>query len=227
MTAETEQEKPVTLEEASQKYGAQAKAMIHTYKKGQDVAKFDKAYQAAYDMGKSGVNVSYALNSESTSYLTEGQRGLAYEAGEAAANTEAHGLDAQNKALANGKTGRKKGVVRGEGVTIADLKQTFNDTQGKAYKYLSTVAEVTGIDIVLYRSEAGPDGKFQGAQGRYRRSEPGTIYIDLNAGLSDIKNADDLAKYAMLRTFAHEFTHFIEKWNPIQYNEFRRSYSIP
>ena len=222
LTAETEQEKPVTLEEASQKYGAQAKAMIHTYKKGQDVAKFDKAYQAAYDMGKSGVSVSYAMNSETTSYLTEGQRSLAYEAGEAAANTEAHGLDAQNKALANGKTGRKKGVVRGEGVTIADLKQTFNDTQGKAYKYLSTVAEVTGIDIVLYRSEAGPDGKFQGAQGRYRRSEPGTIYIDLNAGLSDIKNADDLAKYAMLRTFAHEFTHFIEKWNPIQYNEFRK-----
>ena len=222
LTAETEQEKPVTLEEASQKYGAQAKAMIHTYKKGQDVAKFDKAYQAAYDMGKSGVSVSYAMNSETTSYLTEGQRSLAYEAGEAAANTEAHGLDAQNKALANGKTVRKTGVVRGEGVTIADLKETFNDTQGKAYKYLSTVAEVTGIDIVLYRSEAGADGKFQGAQGRYRRGEPGTIYIDLNAGLSDIKNADDLAKYAMLRTFAHEFTHFIEKWNPIQYNEFRK-----
>ena len=44
----------------------------------------------------------------------------------------------------------------------------------------------------------------------------------MNAGLADIKSADDLAKYAMLRTFAHEFTHFIEKWNPIQYNEFRK-----
>ena len=212
----------VSLEEVSQKYGAQAKAMIHTYQAGQDVAKFDKAYQAAYDMGKAGVNISYALKSESTSYLTEAQRGLAYEAGEAASNTAAHELDAKNKTAVNGKTGRKKGVVRGEGVTIADLKQTFNDTQGKAYKYLSTVAEVTGIDIVLYRSEAGPDGKFQGAQGRFSRSEPGTIYIDLNAGLSDIKGVDDLAKYAMLRTFAHEFTHFIEKWNPIQYNEFRK-----
>ena len=216
------QEKPVTLEEASQKYGAQAKAMVHTYQPGQDVAKFDKAYQAAYDMGMSGVNIDYALKSESTSYLTEAQRGLAYEAGEAASNTAAHDLDAQNKAAANGKVGRRMGVVRGDGVTIADLKQTFNDTQGKAYKYLSTVAEATGIDIVLYRSEAGADGKFQGAQGRYSRSEPGTIYIDLNAGLSDIKNADDLAKYAMLRTFAHEFTHFIEKWNPIYYNEFRK-----
>ena len=219
---EVEAEKPVTLEGASAKYGAQAKAMIHTYQAGQDVAKYDKAYQAAYDMGKSGVSVSYAMKSESTSYLTEGQRSLAYEAGEAASNTAAHALDAENKAAATGKTGRRKGVVKGEGVTIADLKQTFNDTQGKAYKHLSTVAEVTGIDIVLYRSEAGPDGKFQGAQGRYRRSEPGTIYIDLNAGLSDVKSADDLAKYAMLRTFSHEFTHFIEKWNPIYYNELRK-----
>ena len=217
------QEKPVTLEEASQKYGAQAQAMIHTYTAGQDVAKFDKAYQAAYDMGRSGVNIDYALKSESTSYLTEAQRGLAYEAGEAASNTEAHALDAQNKAAANGKSGRRKGVVRGEGVTIADLKETFNDTQGKAYKYLSTVAEVTGIDIVLYRSEAGADGKFHGAQGKYRRDEPGTIYIDLNAGLSKIESADDLAKYAMLRTFSHEFTHFIEKWNPIKYNELRKA----
>ena len=219
--AETEA-KTVTLEEASEKYGAQAKAMISTYTAGQDVGKFDTAYQAAYEMGKSGVSFSYLAKSPSVSYLTDTQKELAYEAGAAASNTAAQELDAKNKAAANGKKGRRKGTVKGEGVTIADLKQTFNDTQGKAYKYLSTVAEVTGIDIVLYRSEAGPDGKFQGAQGRYSRSEPGTIYIDLNAGLSDIKSADDLGKYAMLRTFAHEFTHFIENWNPIQYNEFRK-----
>jgi len=214
--------KTVTLEDASKKYGAQAQAMIHTYTAGQDVAKYDQGYQAAYDMGKSGVAFSYIEKSPAVSYLTDSQKQLAYEAGQAASNTEAQALDAKNKAATNGKTGRKKGTVRGEGVTISDLKKTFNDTQGKAYKYLSTVAEVTGIDIVLYRSEAGPDGKFQGAQGRYSRSEPGTVYIDLNAGLSDINSVDDLAKYAMLRTFAHEFTHFIEKWNPIQYNELRK-----
>lgn len=214
--------KTVTLEDASKKYGAQAQAMIHTYTSGQDVAKYDNAYQVAYDMGKSGVSFDYVRGSQSVSYLTDTQKELAYEAGTAASNTEAQSLDSKNKNAANGKTGRRKGTVKGEGVTISDLKQTFNDTQGKAYKYLSTVAEVTGIDIVLYRSEVGPDGEFQGAQGRYSRSEPGTIYIDLNAGLSNIESADDLAKYAMLRTFAHEFTHFIENWNPIQYNELRK-----
>ena len=214
--------KTVTLEDASKKYGAQAQAMIHTYTAGQDVAKYDQGYQAAYDMGKAGVAFSYLEKSPAASYLTDSQKQLAYEAGQAASDSEAQALDTKNKSASNGKTGRRKGVVKGEGVTIADLKKTFNDPQGKAYTYLSTVAEATGIDIVLYRSEAGQDGKFQGAQGRFRRSEPGTIYIDLNAGLTEIKDVDELAKYAMLRTFAHEFTHFIEKWNPIQYNELRK-----
>jgi hypothetical protein len=214
--------KTVTLEERGKNYGAQAQAMIHTYQQGQDVAKYDAAYQAAYDMGKSGVSFDYVKGSQAASYLTDTQRELAYEAGQAASDTEAQALDAKNKAAANGKTGRRKGVVKGEGVTISDLKKAVDDPRGMAYKYLSTVAEATGIDIVLYRSEAGPDGKFQGAQGRYSRSEPGTIYIDLNAGLAHINDVDELAKYAMLRTFAHEFTHFIEKWNPIQYNELRK-----
>ena len=223
VTAEPEtEEKTVTIEEASEKYGAQAGAMLHTYQAGQDVEKYDAAYQHAYNMGKSGVSLSYVMESEATAYLTEKQREFAYEAGKAASDTAAGARAGEIKAAANGKTGRVKGTVKGVGVTIADIKKTFNDTQGKAYKYLSTVAEVTGVNIVLYKSEANAEGKFTEAQGKYRHSEPGTLYIDINAGLANVSNADDLAKYAMLRTFAHEFTHFIENWNPVQYNEFRR-----
>ena len=214
-------EKAITIEEASQKYGAQAQAMIHTYTEGQNVAEYDKAYGAAYNMGMSGVSVDYAKNSDSTAYLSETQRELAYEAGRAAADTNAREQDAKNKALVNGKTGRRKGVVKGEGVTIADLKASFNDTQNIAYKVLSTYAEATGVDIVLYKSEADAEGNFIGSQGKFKWSED-TIYIDVNAGLSKIKDVNDLAKYAMIRTFSHEFTHFIEKWNPIWYNEFRK-----
>ena len=216
-----EAESTVSIEEASQKYGAQAQAMIHTYTKGQDVAKYDKAYETAYNMGMSGVSLSYAKNSDSTAYLTEAQKELAYEAGKAAANTTAKEQDAKNKSLANGKTGRRKGTVKGEGVTISDLKKSFNDTQNKAYKILSTYAEATGIDIVLYKSEANEDGDFEGSQGKFKWSED-KIYVDINAGLTKIKDVNDLAKYTMLRTFSHEFTHFIEKWNPIWYNEFRK-----
>ena len=219
--AEAEEENPITLEDASQKYGAQAGAMVHTYVEGQDVAKYDAAYQAAYDMGMSGVSLSYAKESESTSYLSETQRELAYEAGVAAADTSAKAQAAKNQAKINGKTGRRTGTVQGKGVSIADLKQTFNDPQGKAYRYLTTVAEATGIDIVLYKSEANEDGVFEGAQGKFTWSED-KIYIDVNAGLVKAKDVNELSKYAMLRTFAHEFTHFIEKWNPVQYNELRK-----
>ncbi len=215
------EESTITLEEASAKYGAQAGAMIHTYVEGQDVSHYDRAYQTAYDMGKSGVSLSYVMNSKSASYLTERQREVAYEAGKAAAHISAKEQDAGNKKAATGKTGRRKGTVKGEGVTISDLKKTFNDTQNRAYKILSTYAEATGIDIVLYKSETDADGNFIGAQGKFDWSDD-KIYIDINAGLKNIKSVDELAKYAMVRSFSHEFTHFIEKYNPIWYNEFRK-----
>ena len=218
---ETLEAPKLTIEDASKKYGAQAGAMLHTYIAGQDVAKYDTAYQIAYDMGKGGVSLSYAMNSEATAYLSESQRELAYEAGKAAADTAAQAQDAKNKQATNGNTGRRKGVVKGEGVSLKEIRSTFNDTQNTAYKLLSSYAEATGIDIVLYKSEANEKGDFEGAQGKFKWSED-AIYIDINAGLANIKSMDDLAKYAMLRTFAHEFTHFIEKWNPVKYNEFRK-----
>lgn len=218
--AETEKA-PLTLEEASQKYGAQAGAMVHTYVEGQDIGKYDAAYGIAYDMGKSGVLQSYAMKSEATSFLTERQRELAYEAGKAASDTSAKAQDAENRAKANGKTGRKKGTVRGQGVKIADLKKAFNDTQGTAFRLLSTYAEATGINIVLYRSEANADGNYTSAQGSFRPSND-TIYLDINAGLRGVHDVNELSKYTVMRTFAHEFTHFLEKWNPVQYNEFRK-----
>ena len=236
-TTEAPKAKAVTLEEVSKHYGAQAQAMIHTYKEGQDVAKFDSAYRLAYNWGKAGVSSSYMNklmdeNAELSGndktigsvmrYLTKEQAQLAYEAGAAASDTSAKALDAENKARANGKTGRKEGVVRGDGVTVKDLNDAFNEAQGMAYRYLTDVARATGIDIVLYKSKPNASGKFKEAQGKYDRSDPGTLYIDLNAGLGKVGDEIHLHKFAMLRTFAHEFVHFIEFHNPVQYNEFRK-----
>ena len=219
-------EKAVTLEEASKIYGAQAGDMMRTYNEGQDVAKYARAYHAAYDMGRSGVPLSYTSKNESVSYLTDDQRELAYQAGAKTADAKAAAKDAANKAAANGLTGWKKGgVVRGEGVKIADLKRAFNDTRGKAYKYLSTIAKATGVNIVLYQSEVDADGNYIGAQGKFDPDNPSELWIDINAGLNRaIENptAEDLQHYVLLRTFTHEFSHFIEKWNPIKYNEFRK-----
>ncbi len=211
----------VTPESASKKYGAQAGAMIHTYKAGQDISQFDAAYKIAYDMGKAGVSLDYAKRSEAASYLTETQKELAYEAGRAAAGELAQRRAKRVSERKSGNTGRRKGVVKGEGVKIEDLSKRFNDPQRKAYKILSSIAEVTGIDIVLYASKTDADGNFVGAQGKFVWKED-TIYIDINAGLENIKSVGDLQAYTMLRTFTHEFVHFIEKYDAVCYNELRK-----
>lgn len=131
--------------------------------------------------------------------------------------------DADEKSSGKNKditVGRKIGTVKGEGVTIADLKKTFNDTQNKAYKILSTTAEITGMDIVLYKSKTDENGNFTGAQGKFKYSED-KLYIDVNAGLLNEMDASELGAYVMVRTFCHECVHFIEKWNVKGYNELR------
>lgn len=212
-----------TISEVAQQYGNQAGAVEQIYRLGsedQSIDTFEREFGLAYDMGKSGVSESYAMQSQGIQSLTEQQRQFAFQTGQAAAQALEKTQASQNQAAANGKTGWRKGVVKGEGVSIADLTQTFNDPQRTAYKTLSTIAEATGIDIVLYKSQTDADGNFQGAQGKFKWSE-NAIYIDVNAGLSNVKDVGELSKYTMLRTFDHEFTHFIEKWNPEQYNEFR------
>jgi hypothetical protein len=208
------------LAQASKDYGKQAKAMVANYIEGQDVAEYSAAFRIAYDMGASGVKLSYVEGMDS--YLTASQRKIAYEAGKASQDMRAKTIDKNNQKAASGGTVRKKGAVRGDGVSIDDLTKRFNDTQRSAYSIMSTIAEVTGIDIVLYKSEADAKGNFTDAQGKYKKSEPGTLYIDINAGLNNVKSASDLANYTMLRTFSHEFVHFIENWNPVWYNELRR-----
>lgn len=211
-----------TLESLSEKYGAYAGAMQGNYLEGQDVEEYDRAFQTAYDMGKSGLNKDALSRVEALSVLKESQKEIAYEIGQTASAAEAKAQSAKNADASNGKTLWHKGVVRGDGVKIADLTRTFNDPQRKAYSALSTIAEATGIDIVLYKSQANEDGEFQGEQGRFSWSD-NTIYIDINAGLNGEKDVGSLAKYTMLRTYGHEFTHFIEKWNPEQYNDFRKA----
>ena len=211
-----------TLEALSEKYGDRAADMRKTFMEGQDVQEYDRAFQMAYDMGKAGVNENYAQRSEATAYLSETQRSIAYNMGAMDAQSAAGVQAAKNAAAANGKTGWRKGTVKGQGVKIADMSKAFNDPQRKAYKYLTNIAEVTGVDIVLYKSETDADGIYQDKEGSFKWSED-AIYIDINAGLESYKDAESMAKYTMMRVFDHEFTHFVEKWNPEEYNGFRKT----
>ena len=211
-----------TLESLSEKYGDRAADMRKTFMDGQDPEEYDRAFRMAYDMGKAGVSEGYAQRSEATAYLSETQRSIAYNMGVMDSQAAASAQAEKNAAAANGKTGWHKGTVKGQDVKIADMAKAFNDPQRKSYKYLSHIAEVTGVDIVLYKSEADAEGKYQGDQGKFQWKD-NTIYIDINAGLESFKDAESLTKYTMMRTFDHEFTHFVEKWNPEEYNGFRQT----
>jgi len=126
---------------------------------------------------------------------------------------------------------RKKGTLRGVGVKIHDVKKAFGgDFRRDVVAYLRTFAEATGINIVLYRSTVGADGKLVSpvidgvdltdSQGGFAWHND-TIYVDINAGHLKADSLGDIRKYSLLRTFAHEFTHFCEKWNPEAYDDFR------
>ena len=190
-----------------------------------DVNEFAEGFRAAYDMGQSGVSESYLTGTDASGAayvptLTEEQRALAYEMGRQDAATDAGGQAQSIRSQQQSGKRRVKGTVKGEGVSMADLKAAFNDPQRTAYRLLTRYAEATGVNIVLYNSQADANGVFTDAQGRFQWKDD-TIYIDINSGLSNMRNVNDLGQYTMMRTFAHEFTHFIEKWSPAKYNEFR------
>lgn len=210
-----------TIEEAAEEFGEQAGAVVKYYEDEQDVESYVRGFRAAYDMGKSGISQDYALRSASAEGLTDHQRKQAWLTGKGAAALEAQRAGQTNAAKATGGTVRKKGTVRAEGVTLQELQAGFNDRQKSAYKLLSTYAEATGVDVVLYRSQADEDGRFTGESGSYHW-DTSTVRLDVNAGLSRGTDIGTLGKYTMMKTYSHEFTHFCEQWSPEQYDSFRQ-----
>jgi len=212
-----------SIEDFARTFGRSAKAVTNIFDQAADtdLNEFAQDFQTVYDMGRSGVGESYA-NAEYAPSLTDVQRASAFELGrqDAAALAQTRAAKTTSAPQSGSRT-RVKGTVRGEGVRIADLRKTFNDRQNTAYRLLTNYAEATGVNIVLYNSQADAStGLFPAAQGRFQWKD-NTIYIDINSGLSGVQDVGSLGQYTMMRVFAHEFTHFIEKWNAAQYNEFR------
>lgn len=228
-TATEEAYQPDVLEEDAADIDAFAKQYANptaykaTFQGNQDPTQYDVAYRAAYEMGMNSEPVTQMQRSAAVQYLTPEQQIDAYREGEAAAKAQATAEDAFLRSKGTRTGERKRGNVKAMGgVNVKTLTAKFNDSQRKAYRILDRIAEVTGINIVLYESHVGENGQFEGEQGRFARSTPDTIYIDINAGLSGVSDVGNMAKYTMLATFSHEFTHFCEAWNPIRYNELRK-----
>ena len=195
------------------RYGAQAGSVqsIYNIAPTADTEGFSAAFDAAYRIGLDGGYESAAVSSGATQAMTETQRRLAYATGKAVRIANS---------VRDGRTGRGsgKGVVRAKGMTTDEIKKRFKhgSNQLDAYRTLVKISELTGLTIELYDSA----GDFTMEQGRFNR-DTDVISIDINAGLFDVNDVESLAKYTMLRTFCHEFTHFGEKWAAEEYNILR------
>lgn len=160
-----------------------------------------QAYDTAYKAGFYGQQAAEGMNTEY------------YQAGvEAAQKAE------QARLNRVGKTGLKGGGVTyvGAASTRADVyggkvqalnTETLSPQQRVAVQALEGLSKVSGMNFVLYEGQADANGNITIENGSFD-SKTNTIYLDLNAG----KNRADqgVVNYAILRTAAHEMTHFIE-----------------
>lgn len=194
------------LAESAEKYGETAPQMYANYQNGQDVERYASAYEVAYSYGRAGVkNYAVLENSGAASYLTPEQRKFAYDTGLAAARRES---DAKSAAAKSGEI--QAGSVTLEGGKLGNVTLAAVNTAGLTRKQTASidvarkVAEATGVNVVFFESQTGEDGKYLGMNGAYR---DGTIYLDVNAG----KNSVGIGETAILKTMAHELTHFIQR----------------
>lgn len=171
----------------------------------------------AYNIGYAGQNINDALENKRLSRYSKAEITAAYNRGADAAKAKTGSMP---QATSEAKT-RKKGTVRFDGDAQAFLRK-FNKAQRSAYRIMSRLAEITGMNIVLYDSVADSQGRYAEVQGSFDPADPNTVRVDINAGLSGEADIGKLAEYTMLRTFTHEFVHSIEINAPKQYAKLKR-----
>lgn len=198
-----------------------APAMIASYLDGQDLETYSRQWHNAYEYGAAGVKRDYAMASQAVERLNETQRGIAYDTGKAVydqrMDRERQKFPQESKGAAITREGTVslKGATVG-GVTYAPVTQeTMTRRQRDSVDVMRQLARVTGVDVVFYQSRANEKGEYTAANGFYR---DGTVYLDINAGKNRV---GDMSETAVLLTASHELTHFIQEYNPAQYEQLR------
>ena len=209
------------LMELAADVGEAGPQMFAAIRDGQDVETYARQWKNAYTYGESNIPRAYAMQSDAVKYLTAEQRDIAYEAGKAAYDQKQAQAREKRAAKGNDTPKAKKGTVKLTGAVIGGKrydgvsKASLTERQRANLKVLGQVAQATGIDIVLYQSRANARGEYEGQNGAYK---DGTLYLDINAGRNRV---GDLSEVAVVRTAAHELTHFIQDYNPAAYAEYR------
>lgn len=203
--------------------GEAGPVMVGAYQATQNLELYAKSFRLAYEYGKAHVPMDYVENSDAVNYLHPVQLKLAYEEGRKAQQRQ---TQATEKEINSGGTrtaaGKKKPAVSLRGATVGGTtyapvdRKAMNRRQWASVEAMRTFSKATGVDVVFYQSQANEKGEYEGANGFYR---DGTIYLDINAGRN---RTQDVQETAVLKTAAHELTHFIQQNSPTQYEELKQ-----
>ncbi len=195
------------LAESAKQYGAAAPTIFEQYRKGQQLTQYLRSADMAVSVGMASPSASSKIVLDN---LKSGQLGKVMAAEQIEALYKA-GQQAGKAQL------RKTGMTRlGTGSFMLEdsAKGTKLDKRQRAsLRFLRDLSRVTGLDISVYKSTSGADGTLMGANGSY---VGGRIRIDLNAGAIYEGKLEDAS---MLRTAAHELTHFMAETAETEFKE--------
>lgn len=198
-----------------------APAMIASYLDGQDLETYSRQWHNAYEYGAANVKRDYAMASRAVDQLNETQRGIAYDTGKAVYDQRMAQERQKFPQESKGAAITREGTVSLEGATVGGVtyapvtQETMTRRQRDSVDVMRQLARVTGVDVVFYQSRANEKGEYTAANGFYR---DGTVYLDINAGKNRV---GDMSETAVLLTASHELTHFIQEYNPAQYEQLR------
>lgn len=201
--------------------------MAIMYEPGQDVGSFINEWNIAervYGRLSTNTTASAVQRAPELRNLTPAQINAAFSIGrseqaEAMARTAVpEGTDVKKLKPGEGKISYNGATIDGTSYAAVDLT-SLNETQQAQINVIETLARVTGVNFVMYQSGINEAGQYTGANGVYK---DGTVYLDVNAGLNaQTQDGRTMGEIAIVRTAAHELTHFIQDFNASQYETLR------
>lgn len=199
--------------------GAAAFAMYH---EGQDLGAYIDAWQIGEIYGsRSSTTFEKAWEAAGKGIrqdIEENQFRQAFDMGrrereERIAAREKEGENRSAHEQTNESESQREGTVSFDGAEIDSVKydavdkKRLSQRQKRQIAALEELAKVTGVNIVFYQTKTDGKGRYHGANGAFFNN---TIYLDVNAGMRDSR---DNLRVAIIRTAAHELTHYIKEHN--------------
>lgn len=166
---------------------------------------YARAVEQAFFYGRHQIPLAQ-LQAESpyAQALTAQQLEEAYALGRMAGEKATAQRQAEVQA-SNKRQTSKKGRLHFEGD-----RGKLTERQKVSLQTCEVIAKTLGIDVHVFESQRGKNGKRIGDQGWYDPSD-GSIHIDLYAG----QNGEGV----MVFTLSHELVHFIKDWSPAKFRK--------